>query len=123
MALLYFSGAVVWILDRWFKVDNGMGLEPEAHQLTVLHFHSIIGLWFIFLFGYVFHAHVLIGWRRKKKLKSGVFLVIAIAVLILTVPGLFYLTDEGWKSNVSLIHTYLGLSLIAPFFTHWAAKS
>ncbi len=115
---LYLSGVLVWILNTWFQRDQGLGLEPSVYATPSLHIHSILGLWFLILFGYLFHSHVLPGLRRKKKIKSGWLLLIVCIVLILTVPGLFYLTNETAKSITSLIHIYIGLSSLLIFGIH-----
>jgi hypothetical protein len=120
--LVYFSGLGTWILGRWFQVDQGMGPEPLSAHLTLLHSHSVVSLWFLMVFGYLFHSHVLKGWKAKLKLQSGLVLLSPMVFLIVTVPFLFYLSDEAWKNRVAVMHTYVGLLLIVPFFVHLATK-
>ncbi len=115
---LYATGVVVWILETWFKADKGMGPEPSPFALPSLHIHSILGLWFLIVFGYLFHSHILPGLRRQQKLKSGWAVLLVCLILILTVPGLFYLTDESFKSLTSLIHVSVGLASILIFAIH-----
>ena len=73
LSLLYFSGAYVW----------ARGMAPDASRLTVslLHFHSIISLWFLILFGYLWHSHIQKGLKARKKMKSGISLPLGSALL------------------------------------------
>ena len=61
LSLLYFSGAYVW----------ARGMAPDASRLTVslLHFHSIISLWFLILFGYLWHSHIQKGLKADDRVK------------------------------------------------------
>jgi hypothetical protein len=115
---LYATGVFVWILNTWFKLDRGLGPEPSPYALTSLHIHSVIGLWFLILFGYLFHSHILPSLRRKQKLKSGWAILSVCIILILTVPGLFYFTDGSLKSTASLIHIDIGLASLFVFAFH-----
>ena len=115
---LYATGVLVWILNTWFHADKGLGPEPSPLALPSLHIHSILGLWFLMVFGYLFHSHILPGLRRQQKLKSGWTILSVCLILILTVPGLFYFTDESFKSVTSLIHIYVGLASILIFAVH-----
>jgi hypothetical protein len=119
---LYVSGVAVWVMQTFMQRDHGFGLQAPPQTLDILHIHSIIGLWFLLVFGYLFRAHIETGWRSKMKRRSGVLLTAPFLILFATVPGLFYLVDEKWKSTTSFIHTYLGLILVVPFFIHYFTK-
>ena len=115
---LYLTGVLYWVLDQWFKVDRGLGLEASPFAALSLHSHSILGLWFLILFGYLFHSHILPGLKRKQKLRSGWCILSVCLVLILTVPGLFYLSDDSSHHVVSVIHIYIGLLSLFVFVFH-----
>lgn len=118
LSLLFASGALVYVLEGWFTRDSEIGPEPSPWQLTTLQIHSITGLMFLFLFGYLWATHVVPSFRRRRRLISGVCLTAICLALILTVPFLFYATHESVKSAAAAIHTYLGLASIAPFILH-----
>ena len=115
---VYGTGLIYWILKNWAQKDYGMGPEAWHGSIWFLQSHSILGLGFLILFGYLIHSHIEKGLRTKKKTKSGLFLLSVFVILILTVPFLFYLNDENKKLQIALIHTYLGLFLILPFVVH-----
>ncbi len=122
-ALLYATGAGVWVLAKWFAVDEGYGLQPSPWRPPVLHAHSVLGLLFLVLFGYLWSAHVEPGLRQKKKRRSGLTLLGAFLVLFLTVPVLFYAVGETTRGWTAAVHTWLGAALLAPFLIHLSAKT
>ena len=120
--LLYLTGLLVWTTKTFFVVDTGFGPEPPGTTIWYLRLHSIISLWFLIIFGYLYRSHIQPGLKSSRKKLSGVSLLILISIVIATVPGIFYITNEPLKNQVSWIHTYLGLSLVGFFFLHLFAK-
>jgi len=121
-ALLYASGLAVWIAATLLWVDNGYGPEPSPWKAPLLHAHSVAGLVFLALFGYLWSAHVEPGLRQKKKRRSGLTMLGAFAVMFATVPPLFYATGEPTRAAAAAVHTWLGALLLAPFLLHLRAK-
>jgi hypothetical protein len=121
LSSVYLTGLLAWVFTHWFQVNLGLGPEPSFLRLWWLQIHSIISLWFLLLFGYLFHLHVQPAFRGKRKLKSGVALTGILILLILTVPALFYLSNESAKSWVAGIHTYVGFTVVGFFAVHWLA--
>lgn len=121
-AALYATGLAAWALASFFKIDQGYGPEPSPWKPWALHAHSVAGLFFLVLFGYLWRAHVEPGLRHKKKKASGLALIAAFAVLFLTVPGLFYLTGESARAWTAAVHTWLGAAVLAPFLFHLNSK-
>jgi hypothetical protein len=119
LALLYASGLMTWMLSKWFLLDGGFGLESSPLRVWWLEIHSIAGLFFLVVFGYLLHSHVRPGWRRRKRRKSGGTLTASILFLIITVPFLFYVSNETLKTQVVWIHTYFGIAAVLPFFVHY----
>lgn len=122
LLVLYLSGAAVYLFKGWWQVDRGMGPEPQPLQITSLQAHSVCGLVFLILFGYLWATHVLPGWRRRRRLKTGVTMAAMCLVLFATVPFLFYASHEGLKSSMVWVHTYLGLASLIPFAAHMYSR-
>jgi hypothetical protein len=121
--LLYATGLAAWALaSRYFQVDQGYGPEPSPLKPRFLHAHSVLGLAFLGVFGYLWHAHVEPGLKHKRKKQSGLALVIPSFVLFLTVPFLFYADNETARSAASFVHVWLGAILLAPFLFHLRSK-
>jgi len=115
---LYASGAVVYVLAGWFKKDLGMGPEPRPAQILTLQLHSISGLLFLVFFGYLWATHIMPGWRRRRRVKTGILMAAICIALFISVPVLFYASNEGVKGAAVWIHTYLGLAFVLPFAAH-----
>jgi hypothetical protein len=121
-ALLYITGAAAWALNAFFQVDQGYGFEPSPLRPWALHSHSILGLISLVLFGYLWGAHIEPGLKHKRKKRSGLTLISVLAILFLTTPLLFYLTDETARRWAAMIHTWAGIALLAPFLYHLRSK-
>lgn len=121
-AFLYATGIVVWALASRFQKSGDYGPEPSPLKPWILHAHSFAGLCFLVLFGYLWRAHVEPGLARRKKRRSGLILLAALAVLFLTVPLLFYLESEAARAAAAAVHTWLGAALLAPFMLHLRSR-
>lgn len=123
-ALLYATGLAVWALG-WpsFQTDQGFGPEPLPVRLAALHAHSVSGLFFLILFGYLWRAHVEPGLDQRKRRRTGLSLLSFLAVLFLTTPMIFYLTDAGARSWAATVHAWAGAFVLAPFLAHLYAKT
>ncbi len=115
---LYLSGLLYFIFDHFFKISGAFGTENHAWQLPTLHVHAILGLLFLFLFGYVYGMHIEPGLKGTRRRFSGIVMVGVIILLSVSVPGLYYLTDGNFKSGTVFVHTYLGLVAPVPFLLH-----
>ncbi|HXT01209.1 MAG TPA: hypothetical protein VN915_11075 [Elusimicrobiota bacterium] len=122
-AILYITGLAVWLIASRFQVQGEYGPEPSPLKLPILHAHSVAGLVFLVLFGYLWRDHVEPGLKRSKKKRSGLTLIAALAVLFATVPMLFYLTGDAPRAWTAAVHTWLGAILLAPFVYHLRSKT
>jgi hypothetical protein len=114
LSLLFLSGLYYFILDHYFKTVGEFGEIQNPAQFWSLRLHSLTGLWFFIFFGYFYAKHIQPGLKGQRLKKSGLLLYSVLAILFLTVPGLFYLSDETLKFWTAQFHTYLGL--LFPFF-------
>ncbi|HVV71569.1 MAG TPA: hypothetical protein VHI52_08735 [Verrucomicrobiae bacterium] len=122
--LLYFSGVGYVIFDTFVHVKGEFGNEPHPLQIHFLHLHGIAGLVFLFVFGHLFASHIRPGLRGHRRKVTGLSIFIPLAVLALTVPGLYYFGNEHLKNMVAAVHTYLGLVTVIPFGLHlWLRQS
>src|ERR1035437_8044871 len=85
LSTMYVSGLITWIMTHWFLIDSGFGNEPSPFRLFWLQMHSVIGLWYLILFGYMFHAHVRPSWKKGRRIKTGVALTSVLIILCATV--------------------------------------
>lgn len=112
-SLLYVSGALEYGLRVFGVADVG-----SPTQAMILRWHGIIGLWFLYFFGHFFKAHIWPSLRQIRHRKTGISLWIMLGVLSVSVPFLYYLSDERLRAATVWIHTYLGLIVVIPIVLH-----
>lgn len=118
LGLLFFSGVGEFVLNHFYQQESNLGPVPHTWQIPSLHLHSMAGLWFLTIMGYLFAKHIQPGLQGERRKVSGFVLWMVLSFLILTVPILFYAVDEDWKSWTVLLHTYVGLLLPIPLAQH-----
>src|SRR5215472_11574125 len=94
--LLALSGVGWLICHYWLRA-----LGPAPHPLEVwwLRLHGAAMVGFLILFGALLPGHVKQGWRQGLNRRSGLPLLIATALLILSGYGLYYIVSDqlrGW---------------------------
>ena len=114
--LLYFSGLFFFILDNFFEIKNEFGISKNSYQQNVLIIHATAGLFFLFIFGYLYSWHI--NFRSTKRFYSGTTLFIITLILCISVPFLYYSNNEIIKKIAKLIHTYIGLISIFIILIH-----
>jgi len=114
-ALLYISGFADTLLDTFFHHEGGLGIPLQFWSLRL---HSVSSLWFLILFGVIFEDHIRKGLSQIRRKKSGVLFLFSFVILFVTVPLLFYLSNEKARLAVAAFHTYFGLLLVVPLFFH-----
>lgn len=115
---VYFSGVFTWVLSNWLYNSTPLGDEPSPLRVVWLQGHSILSLFFMVVFGYLWHSHIRPAWMRGRKRKSGATLTSSLVFLMLTVPFLFYSANENFKSATVIAHTYVGLTVALLFAIH-----
>ena len=118
---IFISGMIFFYLDHFVRSQSEFGDTQVPAQIWVLRIHSVASLWFLFLFGYLFSNHVIPSIKIGKRLYTGFLILALLAILSLSVPALFYITNENIKQSVASIHSYIGFGLVGLFFIHTLA--
>jgi hypothetical protein len=114
-ALLWISG-VVWLLYQY-------GPENHAVQSLCMKIHGAATMLFLMVFGTLFLQHVPLGWKRDRQRPSGVLLVSACAILVITGWALYYAGEETVRRASHWIHIVVGGALPAVIALHvWLGK-
>lgn len=113
-SILYLSGVADFVLGK--ILTSPMGSPPE--QALALRVHGIAGLWFLFLFGHFFKAHILPSLRGVRHRRTGILLWLALGLLSVSVPLLYYLSNETLRDATVFVHTYLGIAVLAFLLMH-----
>jgi hypothetical protein len=116
--LLWFAGAAVFALKRFFPASTELGAAPNAAVAPLLVVHGIVAVLVTFLFGWITAAHVGTMWRVGADRASGLWLLWLVAILIATGFAGFFLVTDSMREWNGLLHGLLGLALIAPWLVH-----
>jgi NO-binding membrane sensor protein with MHYT domain len=117
-ASLWLLGAAVFVLKHFFAMAGEFGPSPHPWQPPLLLVHGVIAVAATFLFGWICGDHVALTWRMRADRASGVWLLVLVAVLILTGFAAFFLVDDSWRSANGTMHELLGLALMVPWLQH-----
>lgn len=116
--LLTLTGGLWLLLHHFVQTVGAFG--PQSHPLEhpALVLHGIAGAAGLVFFGSVLSLHVPLGWRSGRQRITGALMLGLWASLALTALGLYYLSDDSWRSLTSLLHWIMGLLMSALFIWH-----
>ena len=101
------------------RLDIGMPWRVEGGlRLCAAALHCTAGFLLLGMVGALLAIHVRIGWRRRLNRISGVTLLVLIALMLVTVLGIYYMGDERWSRASSVIHTGAGLLAVGLVVWH-----
>jgi len=115
---LWLSGGL-WLLFHYFlRRMTEFGFEAHPLEAWWLRLHGAFAFATLWLVGFLSARHIVSGWASGRRRLSGLTMLGAIGVLVLTGYLLYYLGDDQARSLVSLGHWGLGLGLPALFLCH-----
>lgn len=119
VGLLSAATGVLWLLFHHFMTVAGE-FGPTAHPLehTWLVLHGAAAFLAAWVLGLIWMGHVRRGLAIGRKLASGLGLVIAVAFLMLSGWGLYYLGDEDWRERIATLHWLVGLGAVLLLLVH-----
>lgn len=120
-AALWVTGSFWLILHLGFARQTDFGPEPNPWEPTVLRIHGWIAVATVFLLGWLSAQHIGDRWSSPRNRVSGLLLVGAAALLVLTGYALYYTTDR-LHDSAGVIHEILGGAAILVALTHWLRR-
>jgi hypothetical protein len=123
-ATLFVSGSTWWFLDKFVRVHTDLGEDHHPWQATIFRIHGFAAYFFIILFGYLIHSHVRPGLlnKQKKSFKSGMGMLVAVCLLILTSSTDLFAAEGSVRDFLISSHRYLGLGFPIFLAFHLGAK-
>lgn len=112
-ALLLVPNTAEMRLDMDVPVHIGGNLRLGAAAA-----HSFLGFLSLVLLGSLIALHMRLGWQRGLNCFSGIALVVAFALLLLSAIGIYYFGNPDLSRYASLSHTLIGFVLAALFIWH-----
>jgi hypothetical protein len=83
--------------------------------------HGLLAFIALLLMGALLAIHVRHGLRQKYCRKSGLTLLFALPLPVLSGWGIYYISNESWARAISLTHAFVGLALGVLLPIHWLA--
>lgn len=118
LAALWTTGAL-WLAFHYLMQGQGeFGPEPSPLEPWWLKLHGAAAFAALWLFGLLWGAHVVNGWRARRRRWSGGALFVTALVLIATGYLLYYAGDETLRGATSIAHWALGLAAPVLFLIH-----
>ena len=117
-AVLFFSGAIWWVLHRWFQVDNGFGPQPHAAQRWLIPLHGAAAMLALVVVGTLIPLHIKRGWRARLNRLNGLTLITFVCILTASGYALYYSGSEMLRANASAVHVGLGLAFPVMLLWH-----
>jgi hypothetical protein len=110
--LLWLSGTY-WLYFAYLApIRDSFGAGSHPAQPFLLEVHGAAAMAFLVVFGTFLPTHVAPGWRQRRHRLSGLSLVAASAVLVLSGWGLYYIGAETLRNATSILHSFIGV--VAP---------
>lgn len=116
--VLFLSGAMWWVLQRWFQIDNGFGPQRHPAQQWLMPLHGAAAMLALVVVGTLIPLHIKRGWRAKLNRPNGILLIGFVLLLTLSGYALYYSGSEALRNNASIVHTALGLFFPAMLLWH-----
>ncbi len=118
LATSWASGVAWFSLHRWIRVEGEFGEEHSAWEPLLLKIHGASAMLVMVYFGYVLATHVSVGLRARRNRGLGLALMYALAFMIVTSYGLYYIGNESLRSIVSWAHLATGFLLPLVLMLH-----
>ncbi|MCB1051254.1 MAG: hypothetical protein H6510_02450 [Acidobacteria bacterium] len=121
LSVLFATGLMTAIPDyaeRYWEEEVSLGMS----RLTLMEIHGFFAMAALFLFGVIYNSHVVRRIKRPKKRRSGLGMVIGMAILPLTGGLLYYAGNETVRSWSSWLHTGFGVLVFGMAIWHFRKK-
>lgn len=119
---VWFTGALWLVLHHFFLRPSEFGVEPNPAEPWSLRAHAAFAFGTIWLLGLLSAAHIQKGWNSRRKRYSGVALVSAFVVLILSGYLLYYVGEERARTVLSTMHWVIGIVAPLAYGAHRLAR-
>lgn len=119
LTLLLASGIALLpsMLEMRLDIDAPVRISGTARVISAAA-HCVTGFLLAGIVGSLLAIHVRIGWRRRLNKISGVVLLVLSIALLVSAVGIYYVGDDGWSRNSSVIHSVAGLLATIVFAWH-----
>lgn len=118
LALSWITGVMFFVLNRWFEVEGTFGWEKHPWQYPALQIHGFAAFAMLMFSGALIANHVPSGWKANKLRASGLCLIGALCIQIISAYLLYYASNDHLRVLISNLHTFTGTILPALLIIH-----
>lgn len=110
------------LLHYCFQQVSDFGKMPNRWEPSLIRVHGILAIACVFLFGWLTSRHIVEAWRQRHKRSSGIFLLVAVTLLVLSGYSLYYLSDDAPRHGIAVIHQVIGVASAILALVHWLKR-
>jgi hypothetical protein len=120
ISIMALSGLSIYILTEYLMIETEYGTRANPLLDEAKLIHNAITIFFVLAVGKVLDSHIILGIKEshRKYRKTGLTLVVAITLLALTSPFMFYVTNEDILPLLKNTHLILGIIVSLVFSAH-----
>ena len=118
LGLSLVTGVAFWVFRRFFMVEGDFGPESHFLQYPMLQIHGFSAFVMMMSLGAIFASYIPKTWSSKRARKSGLFILIATSLSIVSAYILYYLVSEDWHEWLGNGHAIVGILLPAILLLH-----
>lgn len=113
------ASGMLWLVFHYFmRRTTEFGFEAHPLEAWWLRLHGAFAFAGLWLVGFLSARHIVNGWASRRRRLSGVAMLAATGLLVLSGYLLYYLSGDGPRSLVSIGHWGLGLAAPGLFLWH-----
>lgn len=114
LLISWLSGLGTYIFQEWVRVDTEFGLSYHPQQKNIRRIHGASAFFMMIIYGYLLASHIPAGWKQKRLRKSGLVLIAAQFMMILTGYFIYYFAKEDDLATELIKTTHLIVGVLFP---------
>lgn len=114
-----FASGLAWLGLHYFGSPSGeMVFARNPMEPWALRLHGAAAMAILVVLGALLPTHVRPAWRNRLNVATGLSMLNAAGVLVLTGWGLYYVGDEALRAGLSLAHWLVGIAALPLLVVH-----
>jgi len=118
IGILFITGLAWLIIHNFFYSETDFGITPSPIEPALLKIHGLAAPVFLMVFGALFPTHISRAFKARINMKTGLFLLAILFLLITTGYSLYYIGSENLLKTSSLTHSILGVICVPLLIGH-----
>jgi hypothetical protein len=121
--LLSLSTGLLWFsLDRWGEIEGEFGPEKHPWLAFVPKIHGGGAFISLISIGMILSSHIPPGWRAGWSRKSGIFILLCVAMIVVSAWGLYYAGTDELREKLVWLHLAAGCLLPVSIVIHLRSR-